>query len=157
MIENNEVFRVLIPNPLEFIDIVGVRIQKDTGAVKRKRHYLNMNLFYGGIHHRTRMEIVEKCKAFLLPYLNNCPQLNNPPYACVIQYCTPKTNFDLDGKTPFWRKVILDMLGTRTERDNSNAIKLAKIKDDNVKYYDCHGDEYYHTEDTYMIILILKN
>lgn len=139
-----EIFRAEIDNPPVSI------------TFSKKDYPLTENIFYGGVKPFIRTSIVHKCKEFLLPFLENCPSLSNPPYSSVLQYCAP-SDVDLDNKCFFWRKLLHDMLTRKTGRDNENSIKLGRVKDDNTKYFDCNGDEYYKTHETKLIFIILKN
>lgn len=160
MEDNSVVYRVVIPSPLEYIDITGKRINKETGLPKTDRYYLTANIFYGGIHFTIQKIIVDNCKWFLSQYIKPCPILNDPPYSIVLQYCSPKTNFDLDNKCYFWQKMISDMLAPPAPKKKSK-IKIdhpdRKLQSDSVKFIDCLGWEYYKTEETYLVLLILKH
>lgn len=154
MDESNIVYRVVIPEPLEFV-IVG-----------KEKYYTTANIWYAGIHHWVRMKILEIVKWYLHPFLKECPILDNPPYSIVIQYCRP-SHIDIDDKYFFWAKIIHDMLAPPVHRkktlenaEENSYIIIAednrKLGNDNSKYIDVIGCEYYATEEHYMVIVIMK-
>lgn len=162
---------IKIPNPLEYIDITGKRIDKKTGEPKRKRYYLTANIFYGGVHERIRMLIVEKIKFFLFPYLRTLPSLSCPPYSIVIQYCRPK-RIDVSNVCYFWDKIICDMMAPPVPKtakilqgkslpiqENNLIDKTAcsRLNNDNSDYIDCVGYEYYSTNEHCINLYILKS
>lgn len=153
-----EIFRVNIPDPLEYI-VVGTKQSKKTGKISEKRLYTSANVFFGGVHFKVREKIVYACKAFLYPYLKDCPKLNNPPYSLVLQYCR-KEPIDVDNKCYFWNKLIQDILSPNSNISNKmikDQVQVEKkLENDNSKYIDCLGWEYYCEENHSLDILILK-
>lgn len=157
---NNIVCRVVIPDPLEFIEIVNKRPDKTTGKIKKKRYYLTANIFYGGVHERIRMHIVEQVKWFLKPFIKTIQPLTDPPYSIVLQYCRPK-HIDVSNVCFFWDKVICDMLAPPAPK-NKGKIKLPPdpnrvLPNDNSNYIDCVGYEYYKTEEHCLVLMVIKN
>ena len=107
-------YRVEIPNPIEKVVL---------GKNKKSTYYLTANIFYSSTHFAVRKQVVDKAKAFLTPYIKDCPPLGKN-ISISVGYQSPKnTNFDLDNKAFFWQKIICDLLQTHK-----------KIEDDNVKY-----------------------
>lgn len=107
-------YRKVIPEPLEKVEL---------GKNKKSTYYLTANLFYSSTHYQVRKQVVDEAKAFLAPYLQDCPVLGSG-LSISIGYKSHKAPvFDLDNKAFFWQKVICDMLK-----------RLGKIEDDNVKH-----------------------
>jgi len=155
-----EIYRVVIPDPLDYV-VTGTKVSKKTGKVSEKRSYTSANVFFGGVHFKVREKIVTTCKTFLYPYLKDCPVLSDPPYSLVLQYCR-KEPIDVDNKCYFWNKLIQDILAPGpTAKQNdliASQIRLVrKLENDNSRYIDCLGWEYYCEEKHTMEILILKN
>lgn len=154
MDESNIVYRVVIPEPLEYI------------MVGKKKYYTTANIWYAGVNHWTRMKILESAKWFLHQYLKPCPILDNPPYSIVIQYCR-SSDIDIDDKYFFWAKIIHDMLAppavkkkSMEKMEEGSYLSLSeanrKLVNDKSSYIDTIGCEYYPTEDHYMVLVIMK-
>lgn len=156
--------RLVIPNPPEYVDMVGKRIDKETLQPKVKRYYLTANIFYAGVHERVRMHIVEQVRQFLQPYIARIPVLDNPPYQLEIHYCRYK-DIDVDDVGFFWNKVIADMLAPprlkRKKGDPKNRplpvdTRPRKLHDDNSKYINRVSYEYFCTEEHVLVLYIIK-
>lgn len=165
MDETNIVSRLHIPNPLEYIDITAKKkIDPKTKQLKKHRYYLTANLFYGGVHSRVRMHIVAQVKNFLKPYIGTISQLANPPYSIVLQYCRPQ-HIDVSNVCFFWDKIICDMLAPpapKKKKIGKYIIPPAnntdrKLPNDNSNYIDCVGYEYYCTDESYLVVMVVKN
>ena len=107
-------YRKEIPTPLEKVVL---------GKNKTRTHYLTANLFYSSNHYQVRKQVVDKAKAFLRPFLEDCPELGKGSSISIGYQSNKNTHFDLDNKAFFWQKVLLDLLK-----------RMGKIEDDNVKY-----------------------
>jgi hypothetical protein len=101
----------------------------------KRKHYLTSNLFYGGVHWMVRKKVVEMCKLYLLSEIKEPLKQVNPtklPIKIEIVYHSARHTFDLDNKSSFWLKVLLDM------------IKEKKVvPDDNVKFISSICSKYY--------------
>jgi hypothetical protein len=91
---------------------------------KPHKYYLTSNIFYGGVHFRVRMKVVEICKKMLddkiaKEYFKDL----KTPIEIEFIYSSPKQTFDIDNKLYFWNKIFADWM-----RENGF------IKDDNVKF-----------------------
>lgn len=104
-------------------------------TIGKKKSYLTSNLFYGGVHWMVRKKVVEMCKLYLLSEIKEPIKQVNPtklPIKIEIVYHSARHTFDLDNKSSFWLKVLLDM------------IKEKKVvPDDNVKFISSICSKYY--------------
>ena len=104
-------------------------------TIGKRKHYLTSNLFYGGVHWMVRKKVVEMCKLYLLSEIKEPLKQVNPtklPIKIEIVYHSARHTFDLDNKSSFWLKVLLDM------------IKEKKVvPDDNVKFISSICSKYY--------------
>lgn len=104
-------------------------------TIGKKKYYLTSNLFYGGVHWMVRKKVVEMCKLYLLSEIKEPLKQVNPtklPIKIEIVYHSARHTFDLDNKSSFWLKVLLDM------------IKEKKVvPDDNVKFISSICSKYY--------------
>lgn len=95
-------------------------------TIGKRKHYLTGNLYYGGVHWMVRKKVVEMSKLYLLSEIKEPLRQVNPsklPIKIEIVYHSARHTFDLDNKSSFWLKVLLDM------------IKEKKVvPDDNVKF-----------------------
>ena len=106
-------YRKEIPEPIEKVEL---------GKVKKSKYYLTANLFYSSVHYAVRKQVVDEAKAFIAPFIIDCPVLEAPLSVSIGYQSMKNTNFDLDNKAFFWQKIILDLLQ-----------RHKKIVDDNVK------------------------
>ena len=105
-------------------------------TIGKKKHYLTGNLYYGGVHWAVRKKIVEDCKLYLLGAVNTqVGQIADLPIAIEIEYHSSKHTFDLDNKSSFWLKVLLDLL-------KSQHI----VPDDNVKFISSISSRYHRLQ-----------
>lgn len=116
-----------IPNPLEYIEFVGKRINKKTGKVKTTKYYLTANLFYSTLNHFVQKEILEKVKWFLHPHMSSIPVLDDFPIQIELKYYNTKTTYDVDNKLYFWNKVICDKLAQDGKIPNDNVKYISKL------------------------------
>lgn len=104
----------------------------------KKKYYLSSNVFYGGVHFMIRKKIVEQCKLYLSSKFKRPFAIiseSELPLSINICYKSPKHTFDLDNKSSFWLKVILDFVKTS-----------GMIADDNVKFISQISSEYVRLE-----------
>lgn len=112
---NYGVIKIELHDIIEFVII---------GKAKPHKYYLTSNIFYGGVHFRVRMKVVEICKKMLddkiaKEYFKGL----KTPIEIEFIYSSPKQTFDIDNKLYFWNKIFSDWM-----RENGF------IKDDNVKF-----------------------
>ncbi len=124
-------YRKEIPTPIEKVIL---------GKKKKSTHYLTANLFYSSQHYQVRKQVVDQAKAFLRPYLEDCPELGKNLSISLGYQSDKKNHFDLDNKAFFWQKVLFDLLK-----------RMGKIDDDSVKYI--QQIHYYFQEGEPKIIL----
>ena len=101
----------------------------------KRKHYLTSNLFYGGVHWMVRKKVVEMCKLYLLSEIKEPLKQVNPtklPIKIEIVYHSARHTFDLDNKSSFWLKVLLDMIKEKNV-----------VPDDNVKFISSICSKYY--------------
>ena len=107
-------YRKDIPNPIEKVEL---------GKKKKSTYYLTANLFYSSTHYQVRKQVVDEAKAFVAPYIKDCPVLGKDLSISIGYQSNKNNNFDLDNKAFFWQKVIVDLLQ-----------RHGKIEDDSVKF-----------------------
>tara|TARA_R100001129_G_scaffold162392_1_gene127591 strand:- start:552 stop:947 length:396 start_codon:yes stop_codon:yes gene_type:complete len=107
-------YRVEIPNPVEKVIL---------GKNKKSTYYLTANLFYSSTHYQVRKQVVDEAKAFIAPYIKDCPELGKNISISIGYQHNKNGRFDLDNKAFFWQKIIVDLLQ-----------RHKKIKDDSVEY-----------------------
>ncbi len=101
----------------------------------KRKHYLTSNLFYGGVHWMVRKKVVEMCELYLLSEIKEPLKQVNPtklPIKIEIVYHSARHTFDLDNKSSFWLKVLLDMIKEKNV-----------VPDDNVKFISSICSKYY--------------
>lgn len=134
---------IVINDPPSHWDMVykKPKFDKDGKRIKHLRFYLTGNIFYSDNGNGfTIAKIVYETKEFLLPFLKGLPELDK--IRIEFEYHKPK-DIDLDNKSSFWLKIMLDILKTPSERQIKNAEKYKKpiittntISDDNTKCID---------------------
>ena len=62
-------YRKEIPEPIEKVEL---------GKVKKSKYYLTANLFYSSVHYAVRKQVVDEAKAFIAPFIIDCPVLEAP-------------------------------------------------------------------------------
>ena len=159
---------IILPNPpAKYIKKAKRKTEvienKKTGKkivrLKETTYYLNANLFYSNeVHFRTRSEIVNYCKDYLLNWIFELPKLEL--LEIKITYQRMDNNFDLDNKAYFWQKIILDLLKSPNLKEIKKAEKYKRriktldvIPDDNVRYVKKISSEYIRGEHKMEIIL----
>lgn len=124
---------------------------------KEEVTYLTANLFTSDrIHFAVKRKIYDKCKTYLLEHLTDIPKLQS--IEMDITYYDNGQQWDVDNRDFFWRKLIMDILKTPTEKQEERAmgygreiITLRVLPDDNVKYYK-GGKHYYGGRGDMMVI-----
>jgi hypothetical protein len=109
--------------------------------VEKQDFYLTGNLFYADrTSYHITSKIINESKEFLFPYFSRLPELEK--MRLDFEY-HKTTHIDLDNKSSYWIKLILDILKTPSSRQLANAIKHKKpiittntIADDNTKCID---------------------
>jgi len=159
-------FRIEIDNPPRHLDITAKRkVDPKTLQLKKTRYYLTGNLFYSDkLHFTTRIRIVNEIKKHLLPFFQpvleqlNGKQMTNVKLSLVCM--RHDDNFDLDNWESFWKKIILDMLKTPTDkmiekakRFKSELIHLSVIPDDRTKHVN-HFETRFVQRGNMMIVFI---
>ena len=107
-------YRVEIPHPVEKVVL---------GKNKKSTYYLTANLFYSGTHYAVRKQVVDEAKAFIAPFIKDCPPLGKNVSISIGYQSNKNTKFDLDNKAFFWQKILCDLLK-----------RHGKIEDDTVAY-----------------------
>jgi hypothetical protein len=100
-------------------------------TIGRKKSYLTSNLFYGGVHWMVRKKVVEMCKLYLLSEIKEPLKQVNPtklPIKIEIVYHSARHTFDLDNKSSFWLKVVLDMIKEKKVVPDDNVKFISEIK-----------------------------
>lgn len=137
--------------PTKYIKKVTKRKKRPDGTKKEGLedvYYLTGNLFYSSdTHFSVRSEIVYFMKYFLLEHFQGLPKLEK--MRLFITYQRTTDNFDLDNKVYFWKKIILDLLKTPSQKEVARAKKYKRdivtlniIKDDSCKYVDECREKY---------------
>lgn len=127
------------------------KVDKNGKQVNSQVFYLTANLFYADrTSYHVTTKIFDECKKFLVSHLKGIPQLSK--LNLEIEYHSPK-HIDLDNKCYFWRKLLLDVLKTPSNRQLDNAYKRKKqiistytIDDDNTKTHTKYSEEYFNGE-----------
>ena len=120
-----------------------IKVDKKTGnLITKNTYYLSNNIFYGNnLHWMIQYEIINYTKDWLMPYLKDVPKIKK----CEIEliYYRETEQFDLDNKTGFWMKILLDLLKTPTKKQKDKALRnntwirsVEALPDDTVKYVD---------------------
>jgi len=121
------------------------KLNEKTGKlVTQDVWYLNNNLFYNNqISFWVKLKVVNYAKDFLMLYMDDIPKLDKA--RITITYRHTKDTFDLDNKADFWKKILLDIMKTPTDKQRAKAeekgIVLKTIEclpDDTVRYVDQH-------------------
>jgi len=109
--------------------------------VTKMDFYLTGNLFYADrTSYHITSKIIQESKEYLYPYLRGIPELEK--MRLEFEY-HKTTHIDLDNKSSYWIKIMLDILKTPTQRQVDKAIERKKpiittntIHDDNTKCID---------------------
>ena len=94
-------------------------------TIGSKKYYLTNNIFYGGVHWAIRKKLVELCKFYLISKMRAYKPIDEDqlPIKIEIVYSSPKHTFDIDNKSGYWMKVLLDLIKQK-----------GIVPDDNVKF-----------------------
>lgn len=134
---------IVIPDPpSKYIVQAKKKIDPSTGRLKEKTFYLSANLFFGShIHYHDQKKVVMFAKNYLNMYFQGLPKLQKLRIYGI--YSRPDKGFDLDNKSFFWQKCLLDLLKTPSDKQRARAIKegwkmlhLNRIPEDGVQYVD---------------------
>jgi hypothetical protein len=142
---------VIIPNPPTFYQIKKVKKSKEAGVDIYDKHYLTGNLFYiQNVNYHVISKITHDVKLFLLEKVGHLPELEK--MALEFEYHRT-SHIDLDNKIYFFKKLLLDILKTPTQRQILNATKRKKeiittntIPDDSTKYIDYCSERFVYGE-----------
>tara|TARA_R100000005_G_C4853579_1_gene118674 strand:+ start:102 stop:503 length:402 start_codon:yes stop_codon:yes gene_type:complete len=111
-------YRKQIPEPIEKVEL---------GKNKKSTYYLTANLFYSSTHYQVRKQVVDEAKAFIAPFIIDCPKMEGPLSISIGYQSMKNTNFDLDNKAFFWQKIILDLLQRHKKIDDDNVKIIQQI------------------------------
>ena len=133
---------IIVDPPTKFtLKFKKEKFDKDGKLITHQDFYLTGNLFYADrTSYHITSKIINESKEFLYPHFARLPQLEK----MKIEFEYHKTtHIDLDNKTNYWLKLVLDILKTPSQRQINNAIKSKKpiittntILDDNTKCID---------------------
>lgn len=117
---------IVIPNPPTKWTLVykKPKFDKDGKIIEKQDFYLTGNLFYSDrTSYHITSKIIHETKQFLYPFFKGLPELDKMELE-LIYYHTK--HIDLDNKSYFFRKLILDILKTPTARQIKNSIDRKK-------------------------------
>lgn len=142
---------VIIPDPPTYYQIKKVKLSKEMGFDVYDKYYLSGNLFYiQNVSYHIISRITHDVKLFLLEKIGYLPPLEK--MALEFEYHRT-THLDLDNKIYFFKKLLLDILKTPTDKQILNANKRKKniittntIPDDNTKYIDYCSERFVYGE-----------
>lgn len=136
---------VIIKDPPTFYQIKKVKKSKAAGEDIYDKYYLTSNLFF---NNATSFHIISKivydCKLFLKEKVGYLPPLEKMRLEIEIH---ASKHIDLDNRSYFWKKLLLDILKTPTSRQilkekkkeekyQKEIITLNVIHDDTTQYID---------------------
>jgi hypothetical protein len=138
---------IVILDPPTYYSIKKVKKSKKAGEDVYDKHYLTGNLFYiQNVSYHVISKITHDVKLFLAEKIGFVPELEK--MRLEIEYHRT-THIDLDNKIYFWKKLLLDILKSPTQRQLENVkkkrsegkkvndiISLNVIPDDSSKYFD---------------------
>lgn len=111
-------------------------------TIGKRKHYLTGNLYYGGVHWMVRKKVVEMSKLYLLSELREpLKQVDSAklPIKIEIVYHSARHTFDLDNKSSFWLKVLLDMIKEKKVVPDDNVKFISEITS---KYFQLPKGQY---------------
>jgi len=116
--------------------------------VTERVFYLTANLFYAHkLDYAHQKRIINFCKTWLELHLQGLPKLQK--MNLHITYRSPRENWDLDNKGYFWRKLILDVMKTPTDKQvarkkmqGRNIVTTRTIPDDDVRHVNYCTERY---------------
>ena len=111
-------YRTNIPDPIEKVEL---------GKKKKSTYYTTANLFYSSTHHAIRKQVVDEAKAYVAPYIKDCPVLEGPISISIGYQSMKNTIFDLDNKAFFWQKIICDLLQRHKKIDDDSVKVIQQI------------------------------
>jgi hypothetical protein len=136
---------IIIENPPTFYQIKKVKKSKEAGEDIYTKYYLTSNLFF---NNATSFHVISKivydCKLFLRDKIGYLPPLEKMRLEIEVHR---NKNIDLDNVAYFWKKLLLDILKTPTQRQlekekekkekyRKEIITLNVIHDDTTHYID---------------------
>lgn len=117
---------IIIENPPTYYQIKKVKKSKKAGEDIYTKYYLTSNLFF---NNATSFHVISKivydCKLFLRDKIGYLPPLEKMRLEIEVHR---SKNIDLDNVAYFWKKLLLDILKTPTQR------QLAKESEKEAKY-----------------------
>lgn len=154
---------IIIPDPPTkwTLKYKNPKFDKDGKPVTKMDFYLTANLFYADrTSYHITSKIIKESKEFLFPFFKGLPELEKMELHLI--YCHNK-HIDLDNKSYFWRKLILDILKTPTQRQITAAhlrkkeiITTSTILDDNTKCITKMSEEFIFGEHRMIIRIFGK-
>ena len=143
MIDGETLVHIEIQDPPTYYDHGYKKPKYDEEKQKlitKKRYYLTNNIFFGNnTHWKIQYDIINYAKDWFQPFLSDTPKIRK----CRIEltYYSENDTWDLDNKSSFWIKILLDLLKTPTQKQQLKARQNGKwirsveaIPDDTVKY-----------------------
>jgi hypothetical protein len=134
---------IIIENPPTFYQIKKVGKSKLAGVDVYDKYYLTANLFFNNAtSFHIISKIVQECKIYLKDKVGYIPPLEKMRLEIEIH---ASKHIDLDNRSYFWKKLLLDILKTPTNRQVLKAnnskykkeiITLNVIHDDTTQYID---------------------
>lgn len=136
---------IVIENPPTYYQIKQVKNSKAAGEDIYTKYYLTANLFF---NNATSFHVISKivydCKLFLRDKIGYLPPLEKMRLEIEIH---ASKHIDLDNRSYFWKKLLLDILKTPTQRQlakeaqkeakyQKEIITLNVIYDDTTQYID---------------------
>ena len=151
---NNElplIKEIIIENPPTFYQIKKVGKSNAAGYDVFDKYYLTANLFFNNAtSFHIISKIVQECKIYLRDNIKYLPPLEKMRLEIDIY---ASKHIDLDNRSYFWKKLLLDILKTPTNRQIQKAndgkykkeiITLNVIHDDTTQYIDDIREKFHY-------------